>query len=116
MLSAGSSPERRTGWVQTKKKKSKQNKCLKKNKTKKLKNDLRVNLEQVIVLGIGSEEVSDADHGAAKGPPVLHATLVLLFASSHPPCTTGTKKDEPLRKTLPSSRWDLKRKKSYLFV
>lgn len=56
------------------------------------KNDLRVNLEQVIILGVGSEEVGDADHSAAKGPPVLHATLVLLLTGSHPPYTTSAKK------------------------
>lgn len=55
------------------------------------KNDLRVNLEQVIILGIGGEEVGNADHCAAKGPSVLHATLVLLLTGSHPPYTTSAK-------------------------
>lgn len=75
-------------------------------RAKRPKNDLRINLKQVIVLGVGSEEVSDADDGAAKGPPVLHTTLVLLLASSHPPCTTGAKKNKPLGKISPSSWQD----------
>lgn len=54
--------------------------------------DLRVNLEQVIVLGVGSEQVGDADHSAAEWPPVLHATLVLLLTGSHPPYTTSAEK------------------------
>lgn len=52
-------------------------------------NNLRVNLEQVVILGVGSEEVGDANHSAAKGPPVLHATLVLLLTGCHPPYTTS---------------------------
>lgn len=48
--------------------------------------DSRVNLQQVVVLGVGGEEVGDADHGAAEGPPVLHAAQVLLLAGAHPAC------------------------------
>lgn len=49
--------------------------------------NLRVNLEQVVVLGVSSEKIGDADDGAAERPPVLHAAEILLLASSHPPCT-----------------------------
>lgn len=48
--------------------------------------DSRVNLQQVVVLGVGGEQVGDADHGAAERPPVLHAAQVLLLASAHPAC------------------------------
>ena len=48
--------------------------------------DSRVNLQQVVVLRVGGEEVGDADHGAAKRPPVLHAAQVLLLAGAHPAC------------------------------
>lgn len=93
MFSAGSSPDGRTRWMQTNQDtaffRAKHNQIFEKKRPK---NDLRINLEQVIILGVGSEEVGDADHGAAKGPPVLHTTLVLLLAGSHPPCTTGAKK------------------------
>lgn len=49
--------------------------------------DSRVNLEQVVVLGVGREEIGDADDGTAERPPVLYATQVLLLPGSHPPCT-----------------------------
>lgn len=40
----------------------------------------------MVVLGVGGEQVGDADHGAAERPPVLHAAQVLLLASAHPAC------------------------------
>lgn len=49
--------------------------------------DLRINLEQVVILGVSSEEISDADDSTAERPPVLHAAQILLLARSHPPCT-----------------------------
>lgn len=47
--------------------------------------DLRVNLEQVVILGVSSEEISDADDSAAKRPPVLYTTQVLLLPGTHSP-------------------------------
>lgn len=47
---------------------------------------LRVNLEQVVVLGVGREQIGDADDGAAERPAVLNAALVLLLPGGHSPC------------------------------
>ncbi len=41
----------------------------------------------MIILGVSSEEISDADHSAAKRTPVLHAAEILLLPCSHSPCT-----------------------------
>lgn len=49
--------------------------------------NLRVNLEQVVVLGVSGEKIGDADDSAAERPPVLHAAEILLLAGSHSPCT-----------------------------
>lgn len=49
--------------------------------------DLRINLEQVVILGVSSEEISNADDSTAKRPSVLYTTQVLLLPCSHPPCT-----------------------------
>lgn len=51
--------------------------------------DSRVDLQQVVVLGVGGEQVGDADHGAAERPPVLNAAQVLLLAGAHPACGGG---------------------------
>lgn len=48
--------------------------------------DLRINLEQVVILRVSSEEISDADDSTAKWPPVLYTAQVFLLPCSHPPC------------------------------
>lgn len=63
--------------------------------------DLRINLEQVVVLGVSSEEISDADNSAAKWASVLYAAQVLLLPCSHPPCArTHTQKGSSVSKVL----------------
>lgn len=48
---------------------------------------LRIDLQQVVIFGVSSEKISDADHSTAERTSVLHITCVLLLSCTHPPCT-----------------------------
>ncbi len=48
---------------------------------------LRIDLQQVVIFGVSSEKISDADHSTAERTSVLHITHVLLLSCTHPPYT-----------------------------
>jgi len=65
--------------------------------------DLRIDLEQVVILGVSGEEIGDADDSTAKRPPVLDAAQILLLPCSHSPYThthTHTKETVMSRSAL----------------
>lgn len=92
--------------------------------------DLRINLEQVVILRVSSEEISDADDSTAKWPPVLYTAQVFLLPCSHPPCAhtqtqthtkgatlrTMLRKPERFKKHVVLSRIKRQWCNSYLFL